>query len=592
MVDPKSLACSAALCASNMIGNKMAYSKKFSGDGKKGFRIIPLADDNTRVIYFERDSYNPKNVVNVLDENKTRIYSFERTPKPLLCLPSETLCPWDFITANHRQIIGAVGAKKEKSWIEFCNKEDMQYRVVKPQKKCICPKYQQFKQHRDDVSRFRWSRYSMTLDKVTPSGDNPCIENRQRVAYARKLSFLKCKSPLKKCAMKSQSKTIIDYQVTYDATLIDRELLVTTAFISMLTQWKLAKQQRSVASERISKKSQIKMIKTKAFIKAKRAIMVGAVATEVKTGMGIDKAKNAKGVLVKFMGGRVPPTVANPTGDPTLRSGRYSSNRPDKKSLIPAGLPECLPVPSCLPKIFPSCEGQSQACPPDRLINGRLAKEEAGNFIPLSICKPVNVCTEPPPQVCVIQPPVPVQPAQQQILVPTQPMVVPSNQTSVNIQSNGGYGGNPQGVSVPMQVNQYPQNMPISLVSAPVIQQQPQPVFVRQCAPYSAPIRASQCIGGPGYRQQQACYPKLPYPCTSAPLGVPTRQVFPSTGCRPTNAACPSSNLPVCTPKPICMPPLGSSYKPSPACGIQNRPCGLQSQTCRTDAPLRRGFYQ
>lgn len=103
--------------------------------------------------------------------------------------------------------------------------------------------------------------------------------------------------------MKSQSKTIIDYQVTYDATLIDRELLVTTAFISMLTQWKLAKQQRSVASERISKKSQIKMIKTKAFIKAKRAIMVGAVATEVKTGMGIDKAKNAKGVLVKFMGG-------------------------------------------------------------------------------------------------------------------------------------------------------------------------------------------------------------------------------------------------------------------------------------------------
>lgn len=121
MVDPKSLACSAALCAGNKFGNKMAYSKKFCGQ-KNGFRIIPLADENTKVIYFERDPYNPKTVVNVLDENKNRIYSFERSPKSKLCLPSESLVPWDFITANHRQIIGAVGAKRRNRGWSFATR--------------------------------------------------------------------------------------------------------------------------------------------------------------------------------------------------------------------------------------------------------------------------------------------------------------------------------------------------------------------------------------------------------------------------------------------------------------------------------------
>lgn len=583
MVDPKSLACSAALCAGNKFGNKMAYSKKFCGQ-KNGFRIIPLADENTKVIYFERDPYNPKTVVNVLDENKNRIYSFERSPKSKLCLPSESLVPWDFITANHRQIIGAVGAKKEKSWVEFCNKGDMQYRIVRPQKKCICPKYLQFKQYKDDISKYRWARYAMTLDKVTPSCENPCVETRQRVAYARKLSFLKCKSPLKKCAMKSQSKTIIDYEVTYDSTLIDRELLIATAFISMLTQWNKAKQQRSVATSRVSKKAQIKMLKAKAFIKTKRAVTVGALATETKAGMSIDKAKNAKGMLVKFMGGTVPPTVENPTGDPTFTKGRYGVCRPERKIPIPAGIAGCLPVGSCVPKNLCKNEGFCPPPPPDRLSNGCLAKEEPGTCFPVRSCSPVRLCSSAracspcdDPRVssrCVIQQPVPIQPQTvYEVPVQSAPVVVP--QTSVNV----GYTQQTQlqPFSAPIQFNNFGQAGTASLVSGPMGFRPvayANPYFVRQKCQY------------PPRFQQVAC-PKYPYPVASSV--APMRQVFPVAydmyKCR---------SAPVCPPRAICAP-VNCAPPARPVCRQEKSlvpvGCGLRSQACRIDQPLKRGYY-
>lgn len=561
MVNPKAAACSATLCVSNKICNKMAYSKKFAGK-KTGSHIIPLADENTKVVYFERDSYNPKTVVNVLDENKNRIYSFERAPKSMMCLPSGSLVPWDFITANHRKIIGAVGVKKEKYWVEFCNKGEMTYRLVKPQKKCFKPKYQQFKQESDDMARFRWSRYGMTLDKVTLSHNNSCSKIRRRVAYARKLSFLKCKSPLKKLAMKSQSKTIIDYEVTYDATLIDRELLIATAFISMLTQWKTAKQQRSVAVSRISKKAQIKMIKAKAFIKAKRCVTVGALATEGKAEMGMVKAKTAKGKLVKFMGGTVPPTMENPTGDPTFTRGRYGNKMIEKKISMAGGLSGCLPSSSCVPKIFPACDDMRKAPPPDRLSDGSLV-HEGGTCNSAMVgqgCKSFEVPASAP--VYAVQQPASVSsgfcgqmPAQ------TASLVVP--QTSVNI----GYPQpSQQGISAPIQFNHFNQGM----MSAP-LRSQPYG-FQGPCA------ARSTHMSQPRLRQLHGTKP--PYPTAS--LLAPMRQVFPPVRAVPASSfECRSA--PVMVQRARCMPPA-CKMKSRPACGqvgaVSPINCGLQKQSC------------
>lgn len=247
MVPPKALVCSAAFCAGSLVKKvkfkKMSCSKKLLMKKKKAGKrqFIPLSHENAQILYFERDSGNPEKVINILDESKCRIYSIQRNTELYKCGKEKPFAPWNIVNTVDKVVIGTLGIKKDKSWVEFWDKADVHYRIIKSQ--CpIFPKYQQFKYHKNDVSRFRWSKKAMTLDRITPSLDGNCSEYKARAAFARKLTFPECISPLQKlCKKKIQSKTIIDYEVTYDSTLIDLELLIATAFISMMTQWCFAK---------------------------------------------------------------------------------------------------------------------------------------------------------------------------------------------------------------------------------------------------------------------------------------------------------------------------------------------------------------
>lgn len=96
--------------------------------------------------------------------------------------------------------------------------------------------------------------------KILVSRPDSGLLMQESLAFKVQVSF-------EKCAMKSQSKTIIDYEVTYDSTLIDRELLIATAFISMLTQWNKAKQQHSVATSRVSKRLRSRCSRLKRLLK-------------------------------------------------------------------------------------------------------------------------------------------------------------------------------------------------------------------------------------------------------------------------------------------------------------------------------------
>lgn len=87
-------------------------------------------------------------------------------------------------------------------------------------------------------------------------------------------------------------------------------------------------------------------------------------------------------------------------------------------------------------------EGFCPPPPPDRLLNGCLAKEEPGTCFPVRACSPVRLCSPAracspcdDPRVssrCVIQQPVPIQPQTvYEVPVQSAPVVVP--QTSVNV---------------------------------------------------------------------------------------------------------------------------------------------------------------
>lgn len=242
MVAPALLIGSAVFCAASAIsaaaGKKASsHFSKFADVAGCG-RVIPMSDTKCKLLYITRDNVDSKGVINVLDENKMRIYSFERV-KCKIPKKSQT---WVLITASHRTVVGTVFLGKWKHWIEFPSKVDIPFRLVKKQRK-LASKYQYFRYLKDEKSRYRWTRTSLVLDRVTAMED-PCQECKQRVAIARKLDSPSTKiEKLKKKKAKKTNK-FVNYEITYDTTLIDRELLIATAFISILTQWRKAKKSK------------------------------------------------------------------------------------------------------------------------------------------------------------------------------------------------------------------------------------------------------------------------------------------------------------------------------------------------------------
>lgn len=373
MVDPCMLfgaatygACTALSCVKgkkkDLAGCKSAIlSKKKMKKSNKASSIIPLSDEHTKVLYFVRDSYRPRNVVNVYDENKAKIYSFEKTqctetgsqvcipPLSLVNKKRESMVPWDLVNVNQRRIVARLGIKRAKSWIEFmphynmskskgCYSSNMT--IVKSQKSmllgvCCSSKYQTFLKARDGegnvCGRYEWTKLAMNLDWITPT-NNPAVECRRRVAIARKLSAknFKCITKVLECTKDKipscvdnadNANNIIDYEITYDSTLIPRELLITTTFISIMTQWKHLKQTKTLLTQvGCPKVGKIKRIKRKVLMKTKHVLHMVMATSEMKTNMALIKSRKMKGISMKLLGKTVPPTLTNPKGDPLINA--------------------------------------------------------------------------------------------------------------------------------------------------------------------------------------------------------------------------------------------------------------------------------
>lgn len=344
MVAPVLMIGSAVFCAVSMIsaavGKKTSsHFSKFADVAGSG-RVIPMSDTQTKILYIKQDTVDKKRVINVLDENKVRIYSFEKV-KTKIPKKKKT---WILVTANHRTVVGTVCLGKFKYLIEFPNKVDIPLRMVKNEKK-LFSKYQYFRYHKQDSARYRWTRTSLVLDCVTAMED-PCKECKQRVAITRKLSAPSTKKEKlqKKKAIKTNK--YVDYEIAYDTTLIDRELLIATAFVSIMTQWRKAKKSKSPTT--ISKKSKIMKIKRDTGMKFKKAAGTSAAITESKVNRNMRKVKIAKSIVAKFLGKKPVNTAEIYQENIALASTRNISSQQRGHMVIAPSAPACGPRPvSC-----------------------------------------------------------------------------------------------------------------------------------------------------------------------------------------------------------------------------------------------------
>lgn len=300
MVAPALLIGSAAFAAFSLVS--AATGKKVSSHYLKKSDVAGaglsqgMCETRTRMMYIQRDPLSPKDVINVLDENRSRIYSFERVK----CKAPKKTRRWRMVTAGHRAVVGEVGIALWKSWVEFPGKPDIGFRLVKKQRKCAS-KYLYFRYRQGEPARYRWSRTSMALDRVTALASDPCQESKQRVAFVRKLKTPKKLELLKRKGKGSES---VDYEVMYDETYLDRELFIATAFVAMMTQWRKSKKSKPITAAGGSKKNKVKFVKRQGVAKVKRAVNTGAAMTEAQASSKMRKIKLFKAAINNFLGKR------------------------------------------------------------------------------------------------------------------------------------------------------------------------------------------------------------------------------------------------------------------------------------------------
>lgn len=212
------------------------YSKKVRVAHAK--RIIPMSDINPQIVYLACDPVAGRRVINVLDRNKQVIYTFKRVKSKFR--PKDwKRQKWEFVMANNRAVVATLLVSPNKSCIKFNDRIDMPFRMVKRQHR-FASKYQYFRSREEDTARYRWTRSSLMLEKVMVAKDAPHQRCKQSVAMARNLDAPY--SLVEKLINKSptQIPRFVNYEIQYDRTCIDRELLLTTGFISIMTQWRRA----------------------------------------------------------------------------------------------------------------------------------------------------------------------------------------------------------------------------------------------------------------------------------------------------------------------------------------------------------------
>ncbi|CAN6603935.1 hypothetical protein TRVA0_002S03400 [Trichomonascus vanleenenianus] len=169
---------------------------------------VPLTNEELEGYYIRRERSDRNRIANIFDHNGQKIYTFERKSR---------LSPiWSMLSCPDRREIATVFAGMKGRHIDFHSKPGLQHRKLFGVRKHL-RKSRQF--YLNDGAAYEWSRPTKYLERIiNPGGGDE--EVRERIAKARLMRQFK-----------------FDYEIVMDPTKIDRDVVLATGFISIITQW-------------------------------------------------------------------------------------------------------------------------------------------------------------------------------------------------------------------------------------------------------------------------------------------------------------------------------------------------------------------
>ena len=168
---------------------------------------VPLSSLSSRY-YLRADRQDQLRVINIFDAQGNRAYSIERISgyNPV----------WSLFTYPQRREVATINTGFLARAVDFHNKPGMTHRDLTSEYG-LGGCFQSF--YVDDGVRYSWSRSSKFLEKVL-NPNQGTEEVRTQISKVRLMRQFK-----------------LDFEILVDETAIDREVVFSTAFVSILTQW-------------------------------------------------------------------------------------------------------------------------------------------------------------------------------------------------------------------------------------------------------------------------------------------------------------------------------------------------------------------
>ncbi|ODV97989.1 hypothetical protein PACTADRAFT_481 [Pachysolen tannophilus NRRL Y-2460] len=184
------------------------YLKDFLDFHTSDANIVPLSNP-TSVYYIRRERADRQKVVNVFNGDGEKVYTIERK-SPLNPV-------WSMYAFPSRRAVATIRAGFFLRAIDFHNKQGLQHRAITNESGLTTGRTRSF--YLNDGAKYSWTRGSKFLEKIInpKGGDEEIHERLAKVKLMRQWKF--------------------DFEMVLDEAKIDREVALSTAFISMLTQW-------------------------------------------------------------------------------------------------------------------------------------------------------------------------------------------------------------------------------------------------------------------------------------------------------------------------------------------------------------------
>lgn len=159
-------------------------------------------------LYLRSDKKDGNRVVNVFDGNGSHAYTIERK--------SRFSSTWSLYEHPSRKEIATMHVGLIDRSFDFHTRRDLRHRELQGDTS-VTGRSRKF--YLNDGAEYAWSRDSKYLDRIrNPGGLHE--EYRERMARARLMHQFR-----------------FDWELLIDETKIDREIVLTTAFITMMTEW-------------------------------------------------------------------------------------------------------------------------------------------------------------------------------------------------------------------------------------------------------------------------------------------------------------------------------------------------------------------